>query len=101
MPDVAHIEKIQAAAANAERELNKLYGEDAEGVNHPSHYNRPGLQEAIDIIWALGWGPGFNLGNAFKYLYRQDVKEGESTRKDIGKAHWYLGDYLKRTKEEA
>ena len=68
-------------------------------VNHPDHYCRPGLPECIEMIWTMGWGPGFNLGNAFKYLYRQDLKEGEASRKDIAKARWYLNDYLERTKE--
>jgi len=56
-----------------------------EVINHPAHYNH-GKYEAIDVIedWALG----FNLGNAFKYIYRSGHKDTPVL--DIEKAIWYL-----------
>lgn len=56
----------------------------SEKVNHPEHYNRhPSGIEAIDICEHMC----FNLGNAFKYLFRYHLKGGVQ---DIHKAIWYL-----------
>lgn len=63
-----------------------------EKVNHPAHYNIPGKKECIvqmredygDYITAI-----FCLTNAYKYLYRAGIKEGESKKDDIAKARWY------------
>lgn len=55
-------------------------------INHPNHYkSHPSGVEAIEICEHLG----FNLGNAFKYLFRRDVKH-ESPIADLRKARWYL-----------
>ena len=55
-----------------------------EKVNHPIHYNHhPSGVEAIDIIEHMI----FNLGNAFKYIFRFNLKGG---LEDIDKAIWYL-----------
>jgi hypothetical protein len=59
----------------------------SEAVNHPSHYNRGGV-EAVDVIEA--WGLGFNLGNALKYLSRAGHKEPAKTVEDLDKAAWYI-----------
>jgi hypothetical protein len=41
---------------------------------------------------------GFNLGNAFKYIWRADLK-GDAIE-DLNKARWYLDrEISKRTKE--
>lgn len=54
-------------------------------VNHPHHYTHHASGvEAITITENLG----FNLGNAFKYLFRCGVK-GDPTE-DLRKALWYL-----------
>lgn len=55
-------------------------------VNHPPHYDshKSGV-EAIDICEHLG----FNLGNAFKYLFRCKSKH-ESPLEDLKKALWYV-----------
>ena len=55
-----------------------------EKVDHPQHYNRhPSGVEAIDIVQYMG----FCLGNAFKYVYRYQHKNGTE---DLKKAIWYL-----------
>jgi len=55
-----------------------------EKVNHPEHYNsHPSGVEAIDIVQYMG----FCLGNAFKYVYRYQHKNGTE---DLKKAIWYL-----------
>lgn len=55
-----------------------------ETVNHPKHYNtHPSGVECIDIVENLP----FNIGNAVKYLWRADHKNGNE---DIEKAKWYL-----------
>ncbi len=55
-------------------------------VNHPPHYAL--LQpEPIDVI--EGWGLGFHLGNAVKYIARAGRKT-ESPIEDLKKARFYL-----------
>ena len=71
-----------------------------EKVNHPSHYNIEGKRECIvamredygDYITAI-----FCLTNAYKYLYRAGIKEGESQKDDIDKAKWYFNYQEKLT----
>ena len=60
-------------------------------VNHPTHYcsHLSGI-EAITITREMS----FNVGNAFKYLYRCDKKE--NMVQDIKKAIWYIEDEIKR-----
>lgn len=67
---------------------------DAGGVNHPAHYNTDisGV-ECIEIVRHMD----FNLGNAFKYMFRAGRKNisGEAVLeelKDLEKAIWYLKD---------
>lgn len=59
-------------------------------VNHPKHYtNHPSGVECIEITRHMS----FNLGNAMKYLWRADLKNGTE---DLKKAVWYLQDEIKR-----
>lgn len=53
-------------------------------INHPKHYKSESGVECIEIAEHLG----FNLGNAFKYLFRRN-KKGR-TVEDLQKALWYL-----------
>jgi hypothetical protein len=56
----------------------------ADMVNHPPHYTgHPSGVECIDVAEELP----FNLGNAFKYVFRYRGKGG---RQDLEKARWYL-----------
>lgn len=59
----------------------------ADVVKHPSHYTY-GTIEAKDYIDSCGFGEGFNLGNAIKYITRCAHK-GEKIR-DLQKAIQYL-----------
>lgn len=59
-------------------------------VNHPKHYtNHPSGIECIEITRHMG----FNLGNAFKYIWRADLKNGIQ---DLEKAIWYIQDEIKK-----
>jgi len=51
-------------------------------VDHPTHYNsHPSGVEAIEIVQYMG----FCLGNAFKYVYRYQHKNGtEDLKKQFG-----------------
>lgn len=57
-----------------------------ETVNHPSHYNKGGI-EVLDIIEAFDLD--FSLGNAVKYILRSQYKH-ESSIEDLKKARFYI-----------
>lgn len=58
-------------------------------VQRPAHYNKhPSGVECIEIAEYMG----FNLGNAFKYLWRGGLKN-TSAVEDYRKAMWYLRRY--------
>lgn len=65
-----------------------------DNVNHPKHYTQhPSGVECIQITRHMG----FNLGNAMKYVWRADLKNG---LEDLQKAVWYLNDEIsKRSKD--
>lgn len=53
-------------------------------VNHPPHYKQhPSGVECIDITEHFN----FNIGNAIKYLWRSEHKNG---LEDLKKAEWYI-----------
>lgn len=54
-------------------------------INNPSHYKGNGM-EAIDVI--EGFGLGFRLGNAVKYILRAGRKDNRV--QDLQKAIWYI-----------
>lgn len=57
-------------------------------INHPPHYtSHPSGAECIQFSHAMG----FLLGNAFKYVWRHRLKNGDE---DLRKAAWYIGEYL-------
>jgi hypothetical protein len=70
-----------------------------EMVNHPPHYNSSKAHcsacekqiECIDITRHLN----FNIGNALKYLWRYELKNG---KQDLEKAIWYITDELNKGK---
>ncbi len=65
-------------------------------VHKPKHYNsHPSGIECIDITRHMG----FNLGNAFKYIWRADLKA--NALEDLEKAVWYLNDEIKKRKRDA
>lgn len=56
---------------------------------HPPHYRGDGIPfDCIAVVRDLS----FDVGNAVKYLWRADMKNG---REDIEKARWYLKDAIK------
>lgn len=63
-------------------------------VEHPPHYiSHPSGVECIQITEHMG----FLMGNAMKYLWRADLKNG---LEDLQKAAWYIQREIeKRTKE--
>jgi hypothetical protein len=62
-----------------------------EMVDHPSHYNsHPSGIECIDIVEEMN----FNLGNAFKYLFR--YREKANPVQDLNKAVWYANRECER-----
>jgi hypothetical protein len=67
-------------------------GKDHDPVNHPRHYlNHPSGVECIQITRHMG----FNLGNAIKYIWRADLKNG---LEDLEKAAWYIQDEIAKRK---
>jgi hypothetical protein len=66
-------------------------------VESPSHYtSHPSGVEAITITQCYN----FNVGNAIKYLWRQGLKAGESSHKDLLKARQYIDFEIKRITDE-
>ena len=62
-------------------------------VNHPKHYTYGGA-ECIDVIWEMGHGPAFCLGNAIKYLWRAGHKG--SALEDVKKSQFYLNYFISK-----
>jgi len=59
-------------------------------VNHPPHYlQHPSGVEAITIVEHMT----FCIGNAMKYLWRADHKNG---LEDLKKARWYIDREIQR-----
>lgn len=60
-------------------------------VNHPPHYTQhPSGVECIQIVEHMS----FNIGNAFKYLWRADLKNGRI--ENLQKAIWYINREIQR-----
>ena len=65
-----------------------------EKINHPQHYNaHPSGIECIQITEHMD----FLIGNAIKYLWRSDHKNGVE---DLEKAIWYINRKIQKTKSE-
>ena len=64
-------------------------------VNHPKHYNaHPSGVECITVAEHMN----FNVGNAIKYLWRSDHKNG---LEDLKKARWYIDREIERVEKLA
>lgn len=62
-------------------------------VNHPTHYTSdPSGVEAIEITRHRN----FNVGNAFKYLWRAGLKNQDTQIEDLKKAIFYIQDEINR-----
>ncbi len=67
--------------------------DENEPIDHPTHYNSHASGvEAITICRHMN----FNIGNAFKYLFRESKKGGIE---DLKKAAWYIADEIKRVEK--
>ena len=75
------------------RREDGMISKKKEAINHPSHYNS-GKIETIDAIEDWGFGQGFNLGNAIKYISRANHKN--DCIEDLKKALWYLNREINR-----
>lgn len=61
-----------------------------DNVNHPKHYtSHPSGVECIQITEHMS----FTLGNAMKYIWRADLKNGIE---DLEKAQWYINREIER-----
>lgn len=76
---------------------------EPDAVNHPSHYNSdPSGVECIEITRHRN----FNIGAAFKYLWRAGLKEDasldnlEKEIEDLEKAIFHIKDEIKRKRGE-
>ena len=69
-------------------------------VNHPAHYTQGGI-ECIDCIKSATVGKAgieaFCVGNAIKYLFRYEEKNGIE---DVKKARWYIDRLIKELEEK-
>ena len=88
-----------AACENVEDSCcNKEFNVDM--VNHPSHYTQGGI-ECIDCIKSATVGKvgieAFCVGNAIKYLFRYEEKNGIE---DVKKARWYIDRLIKELEEK-
>ena len=62
-------------------------------VNHPEHYTTdPSGVECIEITRHRN----FNIGNAFKYLWRAGLKDEKKHIEDLRKAMFYIQDEINR-----
>lgn len=60
-------------------------------INHPKHYAAiPAEVECIDIARHLP----YNLGCAFKYVWRAGSKDPKTFNEDLDKAAWYIKDQI-------
>ena len=89
----------QASCENAEDSCcNKEQNVDM--VNHPSHYTQGGI-ECIDCIKSATVGKvgieAFCVGNAIKYLFRYEEKNGIE---DVKKARWYIDRLIRELEEK-
>ena len=65
-------------------------------VDHPEHYNsHPSGVECIEVIRHMN----FNLGNVFKYVWREGFKGENASIEDLEKAAWYLNDEINRRRK--
>lgn len=69
-------------------------------INHPAHYT-DGQIEVIDYIIDKGWGEGFCLGNAVKYISRAGKKDPSKYCEDLEKGRWYLDRWIKHTQSQS
>jgi hypothetical protein len=87
---------ILARDAGADRVDRTTMSDDVEVdlVNHPPHYTSH--KSGVECI-AITEHMNFCLGNALKYIWRADLKNGTQ---DLEKAAWYIAREIERRKAE-
>lgn len=65
---------------------------------NPAHYSAL-TPEPIAAV--EGWGLGFCLGSALKYIARAGRKPGETALEDLRKARWHISREIERLEREA
>lgn len=62
---------------------------EEDNINHPAHYTQGGIEciEAIKASMTASEFRGYLKGNAMKYMWRYQLKNGVE---DLRKAQWYL-----------
>ena len=77
------------------RNIDKMpQSSEIDNVNHPPHYTQhPSGIECIQITEHMN----FNVGNAVKYLWRADLKNG---LEDLKKAAWYVNREIERRSKQ-
>lgn len=84
--DIASIDKLLNNSVEVEAAVV-----EHDPVNKPKHYtSHPSGVECIELSEKMS----FNLGNAFKYVFRRDDKE--NALQDVSKAEWYLKREISR-----
>jgi len=77
--------KPKVKANSVPMPIRNTVANTADNVNHPAHYtSHPSGVECIQITEHMG----FNLGNAFKYIWRADLKH--AAVEDMRKAIFYI-----------
>ena len=86
--------KLEEALILREQDmLRGLHERGQDMVNHPKHYTSdPSGVECIEITRHRN----FNIGNAFKYLWRAGLKDDKKTIEDLKKAIFYISDEINR-----
>jgi hypothetical protein len=83
--EVKFFDQLRNSSVAVENTVAEIIQAEHDPVNKPKHYtSHPSGVECIEISEKLS----FNLGNAFKYVFRRDDKE--NTLQDVSKAEWYL-----------
>lgn len=68
-------------------EFRKAHPLTDQMINHPPHYNAYSI-EVIEVTRYCS----FDVGNAVKYMLRHPYKG--ASEQDLGKALWYIDDYI-------
>ena len=67
-------------------------------VNHPTHYNKSGIECITYIKQQLGREfPAYLEGNAIKYLHRHKYKDANI--QDLKKCVWYINKLIEYYEE--
>lgn len=75
------------------KDIEEKFHITVDQVNHPTHYTSdPSGVECIQITRHRN----FNIGNAFKYLWRAGIKDDKKQIEDLQKAIFYIQDEINR-----